>query len=178
MWYSYTSREPTGPMPRPPVPPEQRQRVSKACDICKASKRRCDARLPCSACVKRNATDACSYSQPGRQKRPADSNHTSTEASGRSTSHASDLLSAARMTSPVSTADDKAQDDRASVGVPVLTRNRVVFNTKRERGKQEDACPISSLIESRSLCRRCGISICPPVPARRSRSALGPMHLH
>lgn len=57
-------------MPRPRVRPEQRQRSSKACNSCRASKIRCDAQLPCASCIRRDRPGSCTYpsqpSSPGR----------------------------------------------------------------------------------------------------------------
>jgi hypothetical protein len=60
------------PMPRPKVKPQDRRRASKACDACKASKKRCDARLPCLLCVKKGVGSSCSYSAARLQGTPAD----------------------------------------------------------------------------------------------------------
>ncbi|KAJ5580013.1 uncharacterized protein N7459_005998 [Penicillium hispanicum] len=58
-------------MPRPKVRPENRLRSSRACDLCKASKIRCDARIPCAACVKRNRPNDCNYGiSRSRRARP------------------------------------------------------------------------------------------------------------
>lgn len=49
-------------MPRPRVPPENRIRAYRACDPCKASKTRCDSKLPCAACNKPSRMVHCAYS--------------------------------------------------------------------------------------------------------------------
>lgn len=51
-------------MPRPKVRPEDRQRSSKACVACKASKIRCDSELPCAACIRRDRASLCVYPPP------------------------------------------------------------------------------------------------------------------
>jgi hypothetical protein len=56
-------------MPRRPVKPQDRQRVVRACDTCKASKKRCDGNQPCSACEKKGAGDACHFTV-GRRHHP------------------------------------------------------------------------------------------------------------
>jgi hypothetical protein len=48
-------------MPRPRVPIENRQRAVRACVAYKTSKKRCNSRIPCSSCVKRNCEHACLY---------------------------------------------------------------------------------------------------------------------
>ncbi|KAH7367040.1 hypothetical protein B0T11DRAFT_49889 [Plectosphaerella cucumerina] len=48
-------------MPRPKVRPEDRQRAVRACVPCKNSKKRCDARLPCSNCCRRECEAACIF---------------------------------------------------------------------------------------------------------------------
>ncbi|TLD24118.1 hypothetical protein PspLS_06386 [Pyricularia sp. CBS 133598] len=53
-------------MPRPPVRPEDRQRVARACQTCKASKKRCDGVQPCGSCSKKGLGDICRY-VPGRR---------------------------------------------------------------------------------------------------------------
>lgn len=60
-------------MPRPRVRPEQRQRSSKACNSCRASKIRCDAQLPCASCIRRDRPGTCTYpSQPSSPSRRND----------------------------------------------------------------------------------------------------------
>lgn len=48
-------------MPRRRPPPDERQRSSKACVACKASKIKCDAQTPCTACEKRGKASLCIY---------------------------------------------------------------------------------------------------------------------
>lgn len=50
-------------MPRRRIRPEDRQRAIKACIPCKTSKKRCDSRLPCATCVKRDCEFSCVYLQ-------------------------------------------------------------------------------------------------------------------
>ncbi|KAJ5831946.1 hypothetical protein N7474_000257 [Penicillium riverlandense] len=58
-------------MPRARVRPENRLRSSRACDLCKASKIRCDSQVPCASCIKRNHPGNCIYSiPPSRRARP------------------------------------------------------------------------------------------------------------
>lgn len=56
-------------MPRPKVKPQDRQRSVRACDACKASKKRCDANQPCRLCLKKGTQDACTYTPTARDKR-------------------------------------------------------------------------------------------------------------
>lgn len=56
-------------MPRPKVKPQDRQRSVKACDACKASKKRCDARQPCRLCLKKGTPDTCNYTPTSRDRR-------------------------------------------------------------------------------------------------------------
>lgn len=46
-------------MPRPKVPASQRQRAAEACNFCRASKKRCSATVPCTACKKRGIEASC-----------------------------------------------------------------------------------------------------------------------
>lgn len=56
-------------MPRAPVKPQDRQRIARACDSCKASKKRCNGRQPCVACEKKGQHDVCHYT-PGQRRNP------------------------------------------------------------------------------------------------------------
>lgn len=59
-------------MPRPRVPPADRQRAPKACVTCKVSKKRCDANLPCALCVRKGRAESCTYpdvDEKGRSSR-------------------------------------------------------------------------------------------------------------
>jgi hypothetical protein len=57
-------------MPRPKVRPEDRQRSSKACLPCQASKIRCDSQTPCISCVRRDRSSACTYIESHRRRLP------------------------------------------------------------------------------------------------------------
>ncbi|KAL7796727.1 hypothetical protein V8C37DRAFT_408211 [Trichoderma ceciliae] len=46
-------------MPRPKVHPSQRQRAAEACNFCRASKKRCSATVPCTACERRGIGTSC-----------------------------------------------------------------------------------------------------------------------
>lgn len=48
-------------MPRPKILPENRVRAYRACNSCKASKIRCDSKVPCENCVKRGRESQCCY---------------------------------------------------------------------------------------------------------------------
>lgn len=56
-------------MPRPKVRPEDRQRSSKACLPCQASKIRCDSQSPCMSCARRDRADACTYIESTSRRR-------------------------------------------------------------------------------------------------------------
>lgn len=56
-------------MPRAKVKPQDRQRSVKACDACKASKKRCDAHQPCRLCLKKGTPDTCNYTPTSRDRR-------------------------------------------------------------------------------------------------------------
>jgi hypothetical protein len=56
-------------MPRPKVKPQDRQRSAKACDACKASKKRCDANQPCRLCLKKGMQDTCTFTPTARDRR-------------------------------------------------------------------------------------------------------------
>lgn len=62
-------------MPRRPVNPRDRQRVIQACDLCRISKKRCDGRLPCNVCIKKNNDASCHY-KAGRRECPTSRNNT------------------------------------------------------------------------------------------------------
>lgn len=55
-------------MPRPKVKPQDRQRSARACDACKASKKRCDANEPCRLCLKKGTQDTCTYTPTARDR--------------------------------------------------------------------------------------------------------------
>ncbi|CRG91843.1 Thiamine repressible genes regulatory protein thi1 [Talaromyces islandicus] len=57
-------------MPRPKVRPEDRQRSSKACLPCQASKIRCDSQSPCMSCARRDRAAACTYTETNNRRRP------------------------------------------------------------------------------------------------------------
>ena len=54
-------------MPRRPVRPEDRQRVARACDTCKSSKKRCNGNQPCDTCIKKGHVESCHFT-PGRRQ--------------------------------------------------------------------------------------------------------------
>lgn len=56
-------------MPRRPVKPQDRQRVARACESCKTSKKRCDGFQPCKACEKKGHSESCEYTA-GRRNHP------------------------------------------------------------------------------------------------------------
>lgn len=56
-------------MPRRPVKPQDRQRVVRACDQCKSSKKRCDGSQPCNPCQKKGYDGICHYTA-GRRHHP------------------------------------------------------------------------------------------------------------
>lgn len=56
-------------MPRPKVKPQDRQRSARACDACKASKKRCDANEPCLLCIRKGTQDSCTFTPSPRDRR-------------------------------------------------------------------------------------------------------------
>lgn len=48
-------------MPRPKILPENRIRAYRACNSCKASKIRCDSKVPCENCTRRGRESQCTY---------------------------------------------------------------------------------------------------------------------
>ena len=48
-------------MPRAPVKPQDRQRIGRACDSCKVSKKRCNGHQPCVTCEKKGHHNVCHY---------------------------------------------------------------------------------------------------------------------
>lgn len=59
-------------MPRPKVHPSQRQRAAEACNFCRASKKRCSATVPCTACQRRGIGASCflTHQPRGSRKKP------------------------------------------------------------------------------------------------------------
>lgn len=59
-------------MPRPKVHPSQRQRAAEACNFCRASKKRCSATVPCTACQRRGIGASCflTHQPRGWKKKP------------------------------------------------------------------------------------------------------------
>lgn len=74
-------------MPRPKVKPQDRQRSVRACDACKASKKRCDANQPCRLCLKKGTQDTCTYTPTARDKKSRPSLQLSDTATTTSSSH-------------------------------------------------------------------------------------------
>lgn len=70
----------TPAMPRPKVKPQDRQRSARACDACKASKKRCDADQPCRLCVKKGTQDTCTFTPTPRDRRSRHSESKSSRA--------------------------------------------------------------------------------------------------
>ncbi|KAJ0104034.1 hypothetical protein J7T55_009699 [Diaporthe amygdali] len=68
-------------MPRPKVKPQDRQRSARACDACKASKKRCDGNQPCRLCLKKGTQDTCTYRPTARGRRSRHSESKSPQAS-------------------------------------------------------------------------------------------------
>ncbi|KEY64159.1 hypothetical protein S7711_03452 [Stachybotrys chartarum IBT 7711] len=56
-------------MPRPKIPPGQRQRVVEACGLCREAKKRCSGTAPCTYCLRRGVGDTCFTSHRGRARR-------------------------------------------------------------------------------------------------------------
>lgn len=79
-------------MPRRRVPPDERQRSSKACEACRATKKRCDDRAPCSNCARRGLGLTCTnlVSSTGRVEGDASSagHHFLPQTSPRTAPHA------------------------------------------------------------------------------------------
>lgn len=67
--FLYLGQENLDKMPRPKVRPENRQRASRACLGCKASKIRCDSQQPCAACIRRDYANSCVYSGTDHRRR-------------------------------------------------------------------------------------------------------------
>jgi len=59
------------------APPEKRRRldrISAACDLCKARKVKCDGSLPCSYCKRKNHADSCTFSGPKSRQTQSSTN--------------------------------------------------------------------------------------------------------
>jgi len=57
--------------------PEKRRRldrISAACDLCKARKVKCDGSLPCSYCKRKNHSDSCTFSGPKSRQTKSSTN--------------------------------------------------------------------------------------------------------
>ncbi|KAG8170321.1 hypothetical protein KVR01_001066 [Diaporthe batatas] len=74
-------------MPRPKVKPQDRQRSAKACDACKASKKRCDANQPCRLCVKKGTQDTCTFTPTARDRRSHRSGSKTSQANSIAVAH-------------------------------------------------------------------------------------------
>lgn len=143
-------------MPRPPVPPELRQRASKACGPCRAAKRRCDALLQCSACTKRgischwpypsfddpsgtlNRVSSGRVSKAGSVERPRSFQrwiHEDVNEPSCPTDQSSRLLSNPPSSIEPGLVSPEGGSSQASPRVPVVARSRMLVNARGERGR-------------------------------------------
>ncbi|KAH7313684.1 hypothetical protein B0I35DRAFT_435661 [Stachybotrys elegans] len=83
-----------------------RSRIANACDTCKARKVKCDGRVPCTYCARRQQAQSCHYS-PQRRRRPAAAAAAHVH---RHTAPPSPLVSSPRR---VEIGDERREEDRA-----------------------------------------------------------------
>ncbi|KAH6973438.1 fungal-specific transcription factor domain-containing protein [Ilyonectria sp. MPI-CAGE-AT-0026] len=130
-------------MGRPKVRPEARRRVVQACEPCKSSKRRCDARKPCGRCITFNRPGQCWFkdSNDGHESTPgrplSDTPHDDANALQ------SPLDSASSLLSPGSGANDDdgtALDQSEVAYVPASSRM-----LRSEQGEMLHIGPSASL---------------------------------
>lgn len=132
-------------MPRPKVRPEDRQRSSKACLPCQASKIRCDSQTPCMSCVRRDRSAACIYVETHRRRLPRarrtgevrftsfSSPTNGTPASGRARTH-NELTSRSPEASG-GTEPTSSILEAPSVQSPECTESRLLLSSKGEKGR-------------------------------------------
>ena len=104
----------------------KRRKVTRACDRCKARKRRCDGAQPCSLCI--TSQKRCCYETPykrGRTLRVTDLNATQTLNDQQEMHHRSDNLSA----------DDLVNDEVSANGVSRTSRAGSPFGDDAQLGQ-------------------------------------------
>lgn len=119
-------------MPRPKVKPQDRQRSVRACDACKASKKRCDANQPCRLCLKKGTQDTCTYTPTARDKRSRHLVQQSDTASTAAGSHPKNVPSDAVDNSPT---------DFRSILTGSSQRSKHHFDERVFSEQQEDDAP-------------------------------------
>lgn len=131
-------------MPRPKVRPENRQRSSKACLPCQASKIRCDSQTPCTSCVRRDRSATCTYAES--QKRRSSKTHHNREVRFVSRNdHAIGTSASTRVTTSAESRvrasqenDDNATKNASILAPPVQspggTESRLLLSSKGEKG--------------------------------------------
>lgn len=115
-------------MPRPKVKPQDRQRSVRACDACKASKKRCDANQPCRLCLKKGTQDTCTYTPTARDKRSRPSLQQSDTATSATGSHPK----------PVSVANENSPTDFRSILTGSTQRSRHHFGDREPVQQEKD----------------------------------------
>lgn len=68
-------------------------RVSAACDLCKARKVKCDGELPCSYCTRKGRSDSCSFSGPKPRQTQSANNTPRRSSIGNAASEATPMIS-------------------------------------------------------------------------------------
>jgi hypothetical protein len=112
-------------MPRPKIRPEDRQRAVKACIPCKTSKKRCDSKLPCASCVRRNCELACLYHEVRQFTSIERSQRNSRSSIDQSPGHSNEFTPYSIQELPLSPSNVQGQDIQQLptspvVGVPSL----------------------------------------------------------
>lgn len=128
-------------MPRPKVRPEDRKRSCKACVSCKASKIRCDSRLPCATCVRRGQSAACVYTGTDRRRTrhsEAISNQ-SAQSSEDTSPGVSQLVDVSSLHTPLGTLSTDGQPVASSSG-------------RDARYSVPDSRPLGSSTKQKSIC--------------------------
>lgn len=129
-------------MPRRHVPPEERQRVYQACLSCKASKKRCDSKVPCGPCLKRDRGSSCTYPGPTNRRRLSMPRYYATR--NRLPPEDSESVIEVRHVldpekDPLEFSGNPTTDENAVclISVSQATSARMLLNAKGERGMKE-----------------------------------------
>ncbi|KAH8699264.1 hypothetical protein BGW36DRAFT_294939 [Talaromyces proteolyticus] len=158
-------------MPRPKVRPEDRQRSSKACLPCQASKIRCDSQSPCMSCMRRDRASTCSYNETSRRRshghvrdRPRPVRFVSRKTT-RSTTSSGPSSAPPRQSTPINTVD--CNDDSHAklfrgnspqsgpvLDSPQCTESRLLLSSKGEKVYVGETSALSFLQFLRGIMKK------------------------
>lgn len=180
-------------MPRPKVRPEDRQRTSKACLPCQASKIRCDSQTPCISCVRRDRSAACTYVETQRRRLPR-ARRTgevrfasfSSPANGPPASVRARTLNESTNRSPEADGDIELTSsilEVPSVQSPECTESRLLLSSKGEKGRiasspQTPNYMFDELNQMNSLYWRDIIAVILAILTRYYEAIYGPFFFH